>query len=65
MKPKTPSLFGDGEGKGEAWTLVYINRQHSLYQREAQKPDTYLLNVTRLITQEISLIDNRPRLLAS
>ncbi len=37
-------------------TVIYINRQHPLYQREAQKPDTYLLNVTRLITQEISLM---------
>ncbi len=37
-------------------TIIYINRQHPLYQREAQKPDTYLLNVTRLITQEISLM---------
>jgi hypothetical protein len=37
-------------------TVIYINRQHPLYQREAQKADTYLLNVARLITQEISLM---------
>ena len=37
-------------------TVIYINRQHPLYQRETKKPDTYLLNVTRLITQEISLM---------
>ncbi len=37
-------------------TVIYINRQHPLYQREAQKPDTYILNITRLITQEISLM---------
>ncbi len=37
-------------------TIIYINRQHPLFQREAKKPETYLLNVTRLITQEISLM---------
>jgi hypothetical protein len=44
-----PECFTEG-------TIIYINRQHPLYQREAQRPDTYLLNVTRLITQEISLM---------
>lgn len=34
----------------------YINQQHPLYQREIKKPETYILNVTRLITQEISLM---------
>lgn len=44
-------------------TVIYINRQHPLYQREAKKLETYLLNVTRLITQEISLmkITKNPR----
>ncbi len=37
-------------------TVIYINQGHPLYQREAKKPDTYILNVTRLITQEISLM---------
>lgn len=37
-------------------TVIYINQQHPLYQREAKKPESYLLNVTRLITQEISLM---------
>jgi hypothetical protein len=37
-------------------TVIYINQQHPLYQREAKKPETYILNVTRLITQEISLM---------
>jgi hypothetical protein len=37
-------------------TVIYINQQHPLYQREVKKPDTYILNVTRLITQEISLM---------
>ena len=44
-----PECFTEG-------TVIYVNRQHPLYRREAQKPDTYLLNVTRLITQEISLM---------
>ena len=44
-----PECFTEG-------TVIYINQQHPLYQREAKKPDTYLLNVARLITQEISLM---------
>jgi len=44
-----PECFTEG-------TVIYINQQHPLYQREAKKPDTYILNVTRLITQEISLM---------
>jgi HSP90 family molecular chaperone len=44
-----PECFTEG-------TVIYINRQHPLYQREARKQETYILNVTRLITQEISLM---------
>ncbi len=44
-----PECFTEG-------TVIYINQQHPLYQREAKKPDTYILNVTRLITQEVSLM---------
>jgi hypothetical protein len=44
-----PECFTEG-------TVIYINQQHPLYQREAKKPDTYTLNVSRLITQEISLM---------
>jgi hypothetical protein len=44
-----PECFTEG-------TVIYINQQHPLYQREVKKPDTYILNVTRLITQEISLM---------
>jgi hypothetical protein len=44
-----PECFTEG-------TVIYINQGHPLYQREAKKPDTYILNVTRLITQEISLM---------
>ena len=52
-----PECFTEG-------TVIYINQQHPLYQREAKKPETYLLNAARLITQEISLMkDTRnPRL---
>jgi len=44
-----PECFTEG-------TVIYINQQHPLYQREAKKPEPYLLNVTRLMTQEISLM---------
>jgi hypothetical protein len=44
-----PECFTEG-------TVIYINQQHPLYQRGAKKPETYILNVTRLITQEISLM---------
>jgi hypothetical protein len=36
--------------------MIYINQQHPLYQREAKRRETYILNVARLITQEISLM---------
>jgi hypothetical protein len=48
-----------GENGAECFTegtVIYINQQHPLYQRETKKPDTYILNVTRLITQEVSLM---------
>ena len=44
-----PECFTEG-------TVIYINQEHPLYQREVKKPETHLLNVTRLITQEISLL---------
>jgi hypothetical protein len=44
-----PECFTEG-------TVIYINQQHPLYQREVKKPETCILNVTRLITQEISLM---------
>jgi hypothetical protein len=52
-----PECFTEG-------TVIYVNRQHPLYQREAKKQDTHILNVTRLITQEISLMKDtkNPRL---
>jgi hypothetical protein len=52
-----PECFTEG-------TVIYVNRQHPLYQREAKRQETYILNVTRLITQEISLMKDtkNPRL---
>ncbi len=37
-------------------TTIYINRDHPLYKREAAKSDTHILNLARLITQEIALM---------
>ncbi len=37
-------------------TTIYINRDHPLYRREATKSDTHILNLARLITQEIALM---------
>ena len=37
-------------------TIIYINRDHPLYRREARKKDAHILNIARLITQEISLM---------
>jgi len=37
-------------------TTIYINRDHPLYKRESSKVDTHILNLARLITQEIALM---------
>lgn len=37
-------------------TIIYINRDHSLYKRESRKKEAHILNIARLITQEISLM---------
>lgn len=37
-------------------TTIYINRDHPLYKRESAKLDTHVLNLARLITQEVSLM---------
>lgn len=47
--PDAPECFTEG-------TIIYINRDHPLYQKEAQKKDTYILHIARLLTQEISLM---------
>ncbi len=48
-----------GEEGPEVFTeeaTIYINRDHPLYRRESSKPDTHVLNIARLITQEIALM---------
>jgi len=48
-----------GEDAAEVFseeTVIYINRDHPLYKREAGKVDTHTLNLARLITQEIALM---------
>ncbi len=44
-----PEVFTEG-------TTIYINKDHPIYKRESANLDTHRLNVTRLITQEISLL---------
>lgn len=49
--------FGeDGPETFSEETTIYINRDHPLYKRESSKVDTHVLNLARLITQEISLM---------
>lgn len=51
--------FGeDGPEVFSEETTIYINRDHPLYKRELAKVDTHVLNLARLITQEISLMKN-------
>ena len=51
LGPEGPECYTEG-------TVVYINRDHPLYQKEAQKKDTYILHIARLLTQEICLMKN-------
>lgn len=37
-------------------TIIYINRDHPLYKRESGKREAHILNIARLVTQEISLM---------
>jgi len=49
--------FGeDGPEVFSEETTIYLNRDHPLYKRESAKIDTHVLNLARLITQEISLM---------
>jgi len=51
--------FGeDGPEVFSEETTIYINRDHPLYKRESTKIDTHTLNLARLITQEISLMND-------
>lgn len=38
--------------------VIYINRDHSLYQREERRAPTMTLHITRLLAQEIALMAN-------
>ncbi len=44
-----PECFSEGN-------VVYINRDHPLFQRESQKAVTHTMYIARLLTQEISLM---------
>jgi len=49
--------FGeDGSECFSEGTIVYINRDHPLYKREAKKADTHTMHIARLLTQEIALM---------
>ena len=49
--------FGDaGPESFSEGTIVYINRDHPLYKREAKKADAHTMHIARLLTQEISLM---------
>jgi hypothetical protein len=48
-----------GEDGSECFSeggIVYINRDHPLYKREAKKADTHTMHIARLLTQEIALM---------
>lgn len=48
-----------GEDGTECFTegsVIYINYDHPLYQRESKNPRTHTMHVARLLTQEISLM---------
>ncbi len=44
-----PECFSEGN-------VVYVNRDHPLFQRESKKAATYVMYIARLLTQEISLM---------
>ncbi len=47
--PDGPESFSEG-------TIIYINRDHPLYQREVKKLNSHVMHLARLLTQEISLM---------
>jgi len=49
-------LGSDGPECHTDGTIIYINRDHPLYQKESQKKDAYELYIARLLTQEICLM---------
>ncbi len=49
--------FGpDGREAFHEGTIIYINRDHPLYLRNSHRREIHTLHVTRLLTQEISLM---------
>ncbi|MGH7410437.1 MAG: ATP-binding protein [Candidatus Methylomirabilis sp.] len=49
--------FGeDGSESFSEGTVVYINRDHPLYQRESKKGEPHTMHLARLLTQEIALM---------
>jgi hypothetical protein len=50
--PDGPESFTEG-------TIIYVNRDHPLYQHESAKKDTLTRHVARLITQELALMKER------
>lgn len=49
-----PECFSEG-------TVIYINRDHPLYRREARRVETHTMHLARLLTQEITLMKDAPR----
>jgi Histidine kinase-, DNA gyrase B-, and HSP90-like ATPase len=49
-----PECFSEGN-------VIYINRDHPLYRREARKAETHTMHLARLLTQEITLMKDAPR----
>ncbi|MGH7600514.1 MAG: hypothetical protein ACREOI_29515, partial [bacterium] len=56
--------FGaDGPESFTEGMIIYINRDHPLYVREAKKGASHTMHVARLLSQEIALMNNpdKPR----
>ncbi|MEW6040584.1 MAG: ATP-binding protein [Elusimicrobiota bacterium] len=49
--PDSPEAFIESE-------IIYLNRDHPLYIRESRNRERHIMNVARLICQEISLLSN-------
>lgn len=49
--PDKPECFSEG-------TVIYINRDHPLYRRESRTAATFTMYIARLLTQEITLMND-------
>ena len=47
--PLGPECFSEGN-------VVYVNRDHPLFQRESRKASAQTMHIARLVTHEISLM---------